>query len=459
MPRVVSFIVLAAVLLLIGSMFFQVVLQFAVPLFLAGVMVVVFKPLHEWICSKLPDHPRAGAFATTLLILLLVLLPALWLGWNSYLELKGVVQQLGQEQERERLTAVITGRAESLLHRYEEFTGEPLELNKVFEQSSGALGGLVLSGLKAMFGILVGLAIMMLAVYYFFADGPVMLTTVMRLSPLEDRYERELLDRFANVSRAVVLASALSALAQGLLAGAGYFVAFSTGKDDANASATSAADVDQLPSDAAATSDAPAEMGAPVMLLTMVTMVMAIVPFIGSASVWTLVCLALWLVDGRPLAAGILATYCALVVSSIDNLIKPLVLHGQSNLHPLLALISVLGGVEVLGPVGIIVGPMLVAFVQALLVMINRELKNWESGEPNATPAIVAQAEALADAIAPASDDEDAADSGAQTPEEPARPNDADGRSESCSEVAPPGDASKPTRTKSRKRGRRRGKS
>ncbi len=56
-------------------------------------------------------------------------------------------------------------------------------------------------------------------------------------------------------------------------------------------------------------------------------------------------------------------------------MIKPLVLHGQSNLHPLLALLSVIGGVQALGPIGILVGPMLVAFMQALLVMFNRELQ------------------------------------------------------------------------------------
>ena len=52
----------------------------------------------------------------------------------------------------------------------------------------------------------------------------------------------------------------------------------------------------------------------------------------------------------------------AVVISGIDNLIKPLVLHGQSNLHPLLALLSVLGGVTSLGPIGILVGPMVVVF-------------------------------------------------------------------------------------------------
>ena len=86
-------------------------------------------------------------------------------------------------------------------------------------------------------------------------------------------------------------------------------------------------------------------------------------------------------ITGDPLTAILLAVYCGGVVSTIDNVIKPLVLHGQSNLHPLLALMSVLGGVKALGPVGILVGPMLVALVHALLVMVNKELRLLSTGD------------------------------------------------------------------------------
>lgn len=65
------------------------------------------------------------------------------------------------------------------------------------------------------------------------------------------------------------------------------------------------------------------------------------------------------------------------MVSGIDHLIKPLLLHGQSKLHPLLALLSIVGGIEVLGPVGILVGPMLVSFLQALLIMLRKELDSF----------------------------------------------------------------------------------
>jgi predicted PurR-regulated permease PerM len=105
----------------------------------------------------------------------------------------------------------------------------------------------------------------------------------------------------------------------------------------------------------------------------MLTMLFALIPFIGGAAIWVPCCLWLFL-EGRTTAAIGLAIYGAVVVSMADNVIKPLVLQGQSNLHPLLAFLSVLGGAQAMGPIGIIVGPMIVAFLQALLKMLQIEL-------------------------------------------------------------------------------------
>ena len=66
--------------------------------------------------------------------------------------------------------------------------------------------------------------------------------------------------------------------------------------------------------------------------------------------------------------------YGAGVISTIDNVIKPWVQHDRSAMHPLAALIGVLGGVQALGLLGVFVGPMVVAFLQTLLGLLHREL-------------------------------------------------------------------------------------
>lgn len=358
MSRLVSFIVLVAVLLLVTGLFFRVMLEFLVPMFLAAVLVVVFRPMHHWFQFKFTGHPRVAAAATTLSIVLIVLLPSAAIGWNAYLEIASFGRQMLDERPTEfkdKLDGAIRAVTVPLEERFDVRLGEPEEIRERFKEGISNWGWAGEAGAAAWVAgqwlavnfvrLVVGLAIMIISIYYFLADGPAMIVTVMRLSPLDDRYELELFERFSNISRSVVVATLLSAFVQGVLAGIGYYVA------DIHA----------------------------VFALTGLTMLLAVVPFLGAAAVWLPTSAWLLLAENRTGAAIALALYGAMVVSTIDNVIKPYVLHGQSNLHPLLALLSVLGGVAALGPVGILVGPMVVAFLQALLGMLQREIN--EIGE------------------------------------------------------------------------------
>jgi predicted PurR-regulated permease PerM len=139
----------------------------------------------------------------------------------------------------------------------------------------------------------------------------------------------------------VVLATLLSALMQGALAGAGFWVAGISS----------------------------------VAFLTLITVVFAMVPFVGAVAAWVPVCLWLFVMEkDQTKTATLLAIYCTVIVSQADNVVKPLILQGKSKLHPLLALLSILGGVQALGPIGILIGPMVVVFLQTLLNILNHEL-------------------------------------------------------------------------------------
>jgi len=459
--RIVSFGLLIAIIVVIGGLFLKVMAGFLIPLFLAALCVVVFRPLHMWIVPRCRDRQHLAAGLTTAAILLIVLVPAFVIGTlaaiegtaivttlevgtirakvaklrsrlglelplagelqavddalrslarrsaakvqgaaaltrggdppatpQQLLELVAQLQRQAAEAEKlpqdkldslsDRLLEDVRGLVthppetpeydealESALSHYQAFRvalcggayrAQLIELAnpsdemlsqgraKILEKAQAWL--LALGGATTAFAgqLVFGGFIMAVSIYFFLVDGPSFILTLMRLSPLDDQYERELIDEFDQVSRAVVLATLLSAVAQGLLAGVGYWVA-------------------GLPS---------------VFLLTMVTMVMALVPFIGATAVWLPACLWLYVYDERTWAAALLAVYGAAIVSSADNLIKPWVLKGRTKLHPLLALLSVLGGVQTLGPIGILVGPMIVVFLQTLLNILHRELTAQE---------------------------------------------------------------------------------
>ncbi len=344
MARIVSLVVLVAIVLVIAVLFFKVMADFLIPMFLALLLVVMFGPLHRWFKAKCGRHDRLAAGLTTAVILLIVLAPMaliLMEAAQESLTLYGNVKDFhvsaakvaeavvnkgdnfGLELDVERVENLLRTGMQTVLSNVQEFL-TPLALS-----TPGYLGRVCL-----------GLFVMVVSLYYFLVDGPGMVRTVMRLSPLDDKYEEQLITQFDGISRTVVVATLLSAFVQGILAGIGFYFA----------------DVGSM------------------FLLTILTMLLALIPFIGAAAVWLPVCLWLWLVDGNWIGASVLAAYGVAIISMADNVIKPLVLHGQANLHPLLALLSVLGGVTALGPIGIFVGPMVVVFLQTLLNMLHTEL-------------------------------------------------------------------------------------
>ncbi len=368
MARIVSLVMLVVILLVIGGLFLQVMAGFLLPLFLALLLVVVFRPLHQWFYKRLGHRDRMAALATTVTILLLVLIPLAILlieaGYEAQHFYQTAVNQAaptaepGKEKsplaDAGELADWVTDRLVQLGNRI------GLSLNRD-DVRSAMTGGLqkflaptVLRTTQLATGLLVNLAIMILAAYYFFADGPQMLRSVMGLLPLDNSRMWELVDRFDSVTRAVVAATLLSALVQGLLTGLGFYMA---------------------------------DVGS-VFLLTALSILFSLVPFVGAAILWVPVCLWLYAIEGRTMAAVLMAIYCLGLLSSIDNIIKPLVLRGRSNLHPLLALLSVLGGVQALGPIGILVGPMVVAFLQTLLKMVHSELTILSGPDPAPSPLI-----------------------------------------------------------------------
>ena len=516
MSRMISFFVLLGIIVAIGAIFFQVMVGFLLPLFLAALLVVIFAPIHRWFLQRYPTRKHLAAALTTLTVMLIVLIPltivvtlAAAEASSLYRRLDGSLHdQLAElradldleithldslrylESSLNRLVedaslgasaktdpATIDSILEGLVSFEAQLAGnadgaepsvpaeadpttdppavddldleesavedsavedatvnEPVTEDPLEEGPAGSLravrralratkepgkqpgklgyrsqveeaarqfslfktdllkmepaGGALIRGelrvklkewanptqkqvdqwiaqlgvgayLRSFGGaagaataqVAFGAVIMTISLYFFLVDGPAMTRTLMRLSPLDDNHERLLINEFDSVSRSVVLATLLSAAAQGLLAGLGLFVLgfWVDGLHDVT------------------------------FLLMMLTMVLAIIPFVGATAVWLPTSCWLFFDDHR-IAAVVLAIYGAGIISTADNIIKPLVLHGQSHLHPLLALLSVLGGVQALGPIGILVGPMAVVLLQTLLMILQREVMSLDEG-------------------------------------------------------------------------------
>jgi len=337
MTRLVSFGILLGLVVLFGLLSLRVLAAFLLPLLLAAMLVVIFGPLHRGIRRRLGAPEWVAAGITTAVVLAIVLVPLGLLIARAGGEAVAVVRR----PEGLRLDPRVLDRLVAVINDTSGLQITSASVNAELRGLAEELAGPIAQRAPAVLArFVIGLAVMIVSFFYFLSDGARMLEGITRLVPLDRRYQWQLLSEFEEISRAVVSSTLLAALVQAVLAGIGYAVAGLDG----------------------------------VFLLALLTFFGALVPFVGAALVWGSASLYLmfFLQDAR--AAVGLALWGGLVVSTIDNVIKPLVLQGQSKLHPLLALLSVLGGVGSLGPIGIFVGPIAVAFLQAALTMLQAEL-------------------------------------------------------------------------------------
>jgi predicted PurR-regulated permease PerM len=199
----------------------------------------------------------------------------------------------------------------------------------------------------------IALVVMVLALYYLFADGEKLAREVQRLSPLEDEDGLTLFGQFENICRGVVLSSVVAAIVQGVFAGIGFAIV----------------GVERI------------------WLLAILTMFFSLIPFLGAAAVWICVAVVL-LFEQRFGAAIFLGIYGTIVVSTSDNLIKAYVIGDRAQMHPFVVLITVLGALQLVGLWGIFIGPMTAAFFYALLNILRSRLLEEGEGPSHATATV-----------------------------------------------------------------------
>ena len=103
MSRMVSFIVLIAIILVIGFLFFRVMAPFLLPLFLAALLVVIIHPVHQYILERCKGRLRAASALTTALVLLIVLLPLLGITFMAAAEGSAVIARQNPSELRDKI--------------------------------------------------------------------------------------------------------------------------------------------------------------------------------------------------------------------------------------------------------------------------------------------------------------------------------------------------------------------
>jgi predicted PurR-regulated permease PerM len=309
---------------------------FLVVLVLAIVFAVVLQPLYRGVLRHMSGSPGFAAFITMLISVVCILIPITFVTVQITEEAQGLYVSITNGRGETYLNTLVTS-ASGVATRY--FPGLALSgadlSSSVGQYVKDGLAWLV-RNLGGAFGgiarLLLSLFIFLIALYYFLRDGEKLKRTIIDASPLMDADDSAVLTRLEQAINSVIRGSLAIAFIQGVLTGVGF-----------------------------------AFFGVPNFVLWgVVAALAALIPGIGTSLVLAPGIAYLFIMGSVAPAVGLLL-WSVLAVGLVDNLLGPRLVGKGMQIHPLLVLLSVFGGLTFFGPAGIFLGPLCTSLLFALI--------------------------------------------------------------------------------------------
>lgn len=345
-----------AVTLLVLYYSYEIIKPYLIDIFLALVLFFTAKPLYQGLTRLLFGLRTLASALTCLLLALLILMPLFTLVSiiaNQALEFSAQVSQglkTGQlwQWVNEKVTLL-----EQYLHRLnlplppEQIKLEGI-LQSVLSSASSFIYNNAISLLKGFTAFLFDLILVLFVAFFMFLRGDDFIAELKRLSPLDEAHNNMILGEMEATIKATLWGTVVVAFIQGALGGLGFFF-----------------------------------FGVPQAAFWGTVMVLAsVIPVVGPSIIWGPAVIYLFIQGAVAKGVGLLL-FCGLVISSIDNLVKPWLMRGSRATPSVFILFSILGGISYFGMIGFILGPLVLSFLLSLLAIYQRTFLLPEAVTPS----------------------------------------------------------------------------
>jgi predicted PurR-regulated permease PerM len=327
----IAFLVTLAIVTAISAL---VAAPVAIPLILSVLTAGLVDPLHTWLTRTLRGSRAVASWLTLIILVTAILLPLLVVGYFAGARLANVIEQVTRNSEslRQVVLGVVNSVREGPLGFLVGPAG-PESTQRLFDSIVQSLGNLAegLTGVAAAVPrLLLMLFIYLYSLYFFLRDGRRMLVALASTVPLRRAEKREFGRTFLTVSRATVKGTVVIGAFQGLIGGALFWV-----------------------------------LGLPAPLLFAVLFaLLAAIPNFGAVLIWLPTAVVLF-AGGDPLRGVLMVGLGGGLIGAVDYLIRPLIIQGDAQLHPVLAIVGIVGGIALFGLEGLLLGPIIMSLFVA----------------------------------------------------------------------------------------------
>ena len=337
----------------ISIAFIAMIRTFLLTILLAAIFTGLSYPMYRWFHRKFRNHGGVAAIATLLVLVVVVvgpMLAVLGAGANEALRVTETVRPalerlVDRPGEFNRRLRALPGYDYIQPYRAQIFS----KAGEVMASASGFIFSALSATTLATAVFIFHFVILLYTMFFFLTDGPALLKGGWATCRSTDADKERMLDQFVSVTRATLKGTILIGIAQGVLGGLAFWV---VGIDGA------------------------------IFWGTVMT-VLSIIPGIGSALVWAPAAIIL-MVTGEVWRGIGLAAFGGIVIGSIDNLLRPLLVGHDTQMHELMIFFSTLGGLLMFGVMGFIVGPILAALFVTVWEMFAAAFRS-SIGEPAGT--------------------------------------------------------------------------
>jgi len=194
--------------------------------------------------------------------------------------------------------------------------------------------------IKGTTSFVISLVLILLTMYFFFVDGSDMLKKLMQWSPLPNKYDKRLFDKFRAVGFSTIISTFATAFAQGIVGAIGFYI-----------------------------------IGLPAFFTGIAIAFFSIIPYFGTTLIWLPTAIYL-LVIGEVWQGIFLIIWGGAVISTIDNFIRAYIIKGKAQVHPIFVIFSILGGITFFGFWGIVFGPLAVSLAITILHIYELEYES-----------------------------------------------------------------------------------
>lgn len=324
-----------------GYLTWKMVQPFLSVLIWSGVLAILFFPVHAKLLGRL-RRPALAATLTLLVVLATVVIPLGLAGTAVAAELTRIAGNAREVLAPYLQDPNYAGRLQGALDWLRERTGidttlSPEKIGEVMANASQVVLRGTVNVLGGVFGVVAKLLLVLFTLFYLFRDGEKIRAALPGLLPLEPSEAEALLARTGEIIHASVGGSLIIAVLQGALGGIMFAI-----------------------------------LGLPAALVWGVVMtLLSLLPLVGAFLVW-IPAAAFLAIEGRWVAALVLAVWGGLVMGTVDNVLRPKLVGQRTRMHELTVFFSVLGGISFFGMLGFLVGPVVVAITRALFEVFRR---------------------------------------------------------------------------------------